>query len=105
MDIIVVNGRIREGDTIVLAGQEGAISTQVRGILMPAPMTELRIKSIYHQHREVVGAQGVKLIAKDLDKSLAGLPIYVANDLAEDLYYRVCCPFLSFYSILSLIFF
>ncbi|VDM33916.1 unnamed protein product [Hydatigera taeniaeformis] len=88
LDVIVVNGRIREGDTIVLAGQEGPIVTTVRSILMPAPMSELRVKGSYEHLKEVVGAQGVRLIARDLEKALAGLPLYVARDLAEELYFK-----------------
>ncbi len=84
-----MNGRIREGETIVLAGQEGPIVTTVRGILVPAPMSELRVKGSYDLIKEVVGAHGVKIIAKDLEKALAGLPIYVANDLADEVYYKV----------------
>ncbi|VDK36857.1 unnamed protein product [Taenia asiatica] len=88
LDVIVVNGRIREGDTIVLAGQEGPIVTTVRGIRMPAPMSELRVKGTYKHLKEVMGAQGVRLIARDLEKALAGLPLYVARDLAEELYFK-----------------
>ncbi|CAH8524666.1 unnamed protein product [Schistosoma bovis] len=88
IDVIVVNGRLHEGDTIVLAGQEGPICTQIRGILQPAPMSELRVKGTYNHLKEVMGAQGVKLIAKDLEKALAGLPLFVANGLPEELYYK-----------------
>ncbi|VDP16473.1 unnamed protein product [Echinostoma caproni] len=88
IDVIVVNGRIREGDTIVLAGQEGPLATQVRGLLQPAPMAELRVKGSYQHLKEIQGAQGVKLIAKDLEKALAGLPLYVASDLGEELYFK-----------------
>ncbi|KAF5398107.1 Elongation factor Tu domain 2 [Paragonimus heterotremus] len=88
IDVIIVNGRIREGDTIVLAGQEGPIATQVRGLLQPAPMSELRVKGTYQHMKEIQGAQGVKLIAKDLEKALAGLPLYVATDLGEELFYK-----------------
>jgi len=44
IDVILVNGRIAEGDTIVVAGQEGPVMTQVRGLLMPQPLRELRVK-------------------------------------------------------------
>ena len=30
IDVLVVNGRIREGDTIIVGGVEGPIITQVR---------------------------------------------------------------------------
>ncbi|KAA0199052.1 Eukaryotic translation initiation factor 5B [Fasciolopsis buskii] len=88
IDVIVVNGFIKEGDTIVLAGQEGPIATQVRGLLQPAPMAELRVKGSYQHLKEIQGAQGVKLIAKDLEKALAGLPLHVATDLGEELYFK-----------------
>lgn len=48
VDVILVNGCISESDTIVVAGQEGPVVTQVRGLLMPQPLRELRVKvSIY----------------------------------------------------------
>jgi len=50
IDVILVNGRISEGDTVVVAGQEGPVVTQVRGLLMPQPLRELRVKvSLFNQ--------------------------------------------------------
>lgn len=46
IDVILVNGKINEGDTIIVPGTEGPIVTQVRGLLMPQPMRELRVKVI-----------------------------------------------------------
>jgi len=37
----------------------------------------------------VHAAQGVKLIAKDFEKALAGLPMYVAETQDEVEYYKV----------------
>ena len=44
IDVILVNGHISEGDTIIVAGQEGPIVTQIRALLMPQPLRELRVK-------------------------------------------------------------
>lgn len=83
IDVVLVNGRLREGDQVVLSGQEGPIVTQVRALLMPQPMKELRVKNAYEKFKEIKAAQGVKISAKDLEKALAGLPIYVPHDNFE----------------------
>lgn len=44
MDVVLVNGRLREGDTLIVAGQEGPIVTQIRGLLTTQPLKELRVK-------------------------------------------------------------
>ena len=43
----------------------------------------------YEHYKEVKAAQGVKIIGKDLEKALAGLPLYVAHDDDEVEYYKV----------------
>ena len=42
----------------------------------------------------MIAAQGCKIIAKDLEKSLAGLPMYIAHQQDEVEVYKVrCCLF------------
>jgi len=79
IDTILVNGYLREGDTIVVAGTDGPLVTQIRSLLMPQPLKELRVKNAYVEYKEIKAAQGVKIAAKDLEKAIAGLNIHVAH--------------------------
>lgn len=83
IDTILVNGYLKEGDTIVVAGTDGPVVTQIRSLLMPQPLKELRVKNAYIEYKEIKAAQGVKIAAKDLEKAIAGLNIYVANKTDE----------------------
>lgn len=38
-----------------------------------------RVQNQYEKHKEVSTAQGVKILGKDLEKTLAGLPLLVAH--------------------------
>ncbi|XP_019716239.1 eukaryotic translation initiation factor 5B isoform X2 [Hippocampus comes] len=79
IDVILINGRLREGETIIVPGVDGPIITQIRGLLLPPPLKELRVKNQYEKHKEVSTSQGVKILGKDLEKTLAGLPLLVAH--------------------------
>lgn len=87
IDVILSNGVLHEGDRIVLCGLNGAISTNIRALLTPAEMKELRVKSAYVHNKEVKAAMGVKIAADGLDNAIAGSRLLVVgpDDDEEDL--------------------
>ena len=56
--------------------------------VQPAPMTELRVKGEISNQAECIAAQGVRIVARDLEKAMPGLPLYVANNDEEVAYYK-----------------
>ncbi|KAI1313071.1 hypothetical protein EDD11_002708 [Mortierella claussenii] len=79
IDVVLSNGVLREGDRIVLCGLNGAIATNVRALLTPQPLRELRVKSAYVHHKEVKASLGIKIAAPDLEKAIAGSRLLVVG--------------------------
>ena len=87
IDVVLSNGVLREGDRIVLCGLNGAIATNIRALLTPAPLKELRLKSQYVHNHECKASLGVKIAANDLEQAIAGSRLLVVGpgDDEEDL--------------------
>ncbi|KAF3052364.1 hypothetical protein E8E11_010879 [Didymella keratinophila] len=87
IDVILSNGVLHEGDRIVVCGNPEPIVTNVRALLTPAEMKELRVKSQYVHNKEVKAAMGIKIAADGLDNAIAGSRLLVVgpDDDEEDL--------------------
>lgn len=86
IDVVLLNGTLREGDKIVISTLDGPQITTIRALLTPPPNREMRIKSEYIHHTSLQGAMGVKIVATDLQRAVAGTPlmvIYPEDDLDD----------------------
>merc|ERR1712223_1877913 len=83
IDVVLINGTLKFGQTIVIAGTDGPIVTTVKALLTPAKMQDLRVKNQFTEHKELKAAQGVKIAAKELEKTIAGLSLRVAHSSDE----------------------
>jgi len=91
LDVILVNGCLHAGDTMVLCTQDGPIVTTARALLTPPPSRETRVKSELIKHESLEGAIGLKITGDpELTKVVPGTGILVMHqdDDVEDL--KVC---------------
>ena len=80
IDTVVYDGVVRNGDTVVVGGQGDPIVTEVRALLRPRPLEEIRTEKRFEKAAEVSAAAGVKIAAPDLDQAMAGAPVRVVRD-------------------------
>ena len=79
-NVILLEGKIKQGDSIVFAKRDDVVVTKVKVLLLPKPLDEMRDpRDKFVQVEEVSAAAGVKIASGDLDGVLAGSPVYVAN--------------------------
>jgi len=77
INAIIYDGSLKVDDTIVLGGREKPIVTEVRAILVPKPLDEIRDpRDRFTSVKRVTAASGVKIAAPNLETALAGSPLY-----------------------------
>ncbi|KAG5495251.1 hypothetical protein JKF63_02306 [Porcisia hertigi] len=79
VDVILINGELHEGDEICLCGQNGPIFTQIRSLLTPQPLREMRVRGEYIHHKSIKAAMGVKISGYDLEYVIPGTPLLVVH--------------------------
>ncbi len=72
LDVILYDGELNVGDTIVVGSRGTPIATKIRALLKPRPLSEIRAEEKFKQVKKVVAASGVKIAAPQLEGALAG---------------------------------
>ena len=85
-DAIIYDGTLKVNDNLILGGKHEIIKTKIKALLKPKPLAEIRAASRdkWVSLEEVHAATGVKIVAHDLDKILAGSPLQSARDETEE---------------------
>ncbi len=83
IDVILYDGILRKGDTILFLTNNGANTTKIRGLIEPNASSD-NPNERYMYVDEVTAAAGVKIFAPNLDRALPGSPIKVVENLDKD---------------------
>ncbi len=74
-DVIIYDGTLNVNDTIVVGTIEEPITTKVKAILLPAPLSDTRdAKTKFAHEKTITAATGVRIVAPELEKTTSGMP-------------------------------
>ena len=81
IDVILNRGELNVGDTITLTSADGPFTTHIKGMFRPKGMSEMRdAGDRWEACQNAVAACGLKIVAPDLEKVLAGTTLRQTND-------------------------
>lgn len=84
IDVILYDGIIKQDSQIVIAGKNGPITTSIRAILVPKELDEIRDpRNKFSSVDKAIAAIGVKIAAPNLEKAIAGSPLFVVDEADE----------------------
>ncbi|MDA4110971.1 MAG: translation initiation factor IF-2 [Thaumarchaeota archaeon] len=84
-NIILLEGKLKTGDPVVVAKKEGAVVTKIKAIFMPKPLDEMRDpRDKFASVNSISAAAGVKIITPELEGVLAGSPIVALDESRAD---------------------
>ena len=76
-NVILLDGIIKQGDSVVVAKRNSVIVTRIKSLLLPKPLDEMRDPRDKFRHVDmVISAAGLKITSPDLDGVIAGSPLY-----------------------------
>ena len=84
INTIIYDGTLQKGDLIVVGAKEKPVTTNVRAVLLPKPLDEIRDpRDKFSSVDSVSAAAGVKIAAPNLEEVLAGAPVYAVPSEAQ----------------------
>lgn len=82
-DVILYDGVINSEDKLVYGTSDGVKETEIRSLLEPRPLHEIREDKQYSETETVKPAAGVKIVGKEFEGVISGAPVRASSE--EDL--------------------
>ena len=83
IDVILYDGKLSVGDTIVVgSAEEELIVTKVKALLKPRVLQEIQTEQRFERVKTVNAASGVKIVSPDLETALPGSQVRVVKEEA-----------------------
>jgi len=80
IDAVIYDGILKKDDTIAIMTMDDVITTNIRSLLKPRPLEEIReSKKRFQKVDEVVAAAGIKIVAPNIENAVSGSPLRVAR--------------------------
>ncbi len=84
IDVILYDGSVSQGDSIVFASTDGVVSSKAKALLKPAPLQEMRAAKKFEPAKEVFAACGVKISCEGAENALPGSTLVVAKNEEQE---------------------
>ncbi|MFB6209549.1 MAG: translation initiation factor IF-2 [Candidatus Nanohaloarchaea archaeon] len=84
IDVIHYDGTIEKEDTLVFGTAQGVKTTEIRALMEPRPLEEIRLDEKYERVEKLEPASGVKIAANDLEGAIAGAPVRTVSGQDSD---------------------
>jgi translation initiation factor 5B len=86
LDVIIYDGTLKTGDTIIIGTLQEPIVAKVKALLEPEPLAEMREKrSKFKPVKQVTASTGVRLVAPGTEEAIAGMPLIKVEGNEEEL--------------------
>lgn len=80
LDAVIYDGILKKDDIIAIMTKNDVISTNIRSLLKPRPLEEIReSKKKFQKVNEVIAASGIKIVAPGIENAVSGSPLRVAR--------------------------
>lgn len=80
IDVVLYDGKIEADDEFVIGSFGAPIVSEVRALLKPRPLAEIRTEGAFEQVPKLTAAAGVKIAGSGLADAMAGAPVRVVGD-------------------------